>query len=401
MPERILDWEQIGSNGSFLTPGTTFDTGGVQVTVGFEAQDDDAFARLFEWDQYVAPGEPFDSKAALKLGGDTDKGESDTSVTTLDFSSTDSEFGDEVSDVSFRINDLDLGQHKSNYEDIVTVRAYNAEGEEVPVTLTPGEDISVSDDTATGGDDNAYVTPATEPGNSLLVEIDGPVSSIEVDLDNGGEGDQAVFMTDVHFKTTPGPVPPCFTPGTMIATPRGERRVEDLKVGDRVITRDNGLQEIRWIGTRTLGADELKRRAHLQPVLIRTGALGHGLPERDLLVSPQHRVLINNERTALYFEDREVLASARHLTDMDGVDVVESSEVTYIHIMFDQHEVVLSNGAWSESFQPGDQVLDGMATSQRDELYELFPELREPEGVEAYQAARRSLKRHEARLLVK
>ena len=68
--------------------------------------------------------------------------------------------------------------------------------------------------------------------------------------------------------------------------------------------------------------------------------------------------------------------------------------------MFDQHEVVLSNGAWTESFQPGEQVLEGMGIEQRDEIFDLFPELREAQGIEAYQAARRSLKKHEARLLV-
>jgi hypothetical protein len=83
------------------------------------------------------------------------------------------------------------------------------------------------------------------------------------------------------------------------------------------------------------------------------------------------------------------------------VDTVESSGTTYIHFMFDQHEVVLSNGAWTESFQPGEQVLDGMGSAQRDEIYDLFPELRDVKGLEAYQSARRSLKRHEAQLLVK
>lgn len=193
---------------------------------------------------------------------------------------------------------------------------------------------------------------------------------------------------------------PCFTPGTLIATPRGEKPVEDLQLGDRVITRDNGLQEIRWIGHRGLGAQDLQNAPHLKPVLIRAGALGHGLPERDMLVSPQHRLLLNSERAALYFEEREVLAAAKHLTGMEGVDQVEASGTTYIHFMFDQHEVVLSNGAWTESFQPGEQVLDGMGAEQRDEIFDLFPELREAQGVEAYQAARRSLKKHEARLLV-
>ena len=193
---------------------------------------------------------------------------------------------------------------------------------------------------------------------------------------------------------------PCFTPGTLIATPRGEKLVEELQLGDRVITRDNGLQEIRWIGHRGLGAQDLQNAPHLKPVLIRAGALGHGLPERDMLVSPQHRLLLNSERAALYFEEREVLAAAKHLTGMEGVDQVEASGTTYIHFMFDQHEVVLSNGAWTESFQPGEQVLDGMGAEQRDEIFDLFPELREAQGIEAYQAARRSLKKHEARLLV-
>ncbi|SEM78146.1 Hemolysin-type calcium-binding repeat-containing protein [Roseovarius tolerans] len=193
---------------------------------------------------------------------------------------------------------------------------------------------------------------------------------------------------------------PCFTPGTLIATPRGEKLVEDLQLGDRVITRDNGLQEIRWIGHRALGMQDLQNAPHLKPVLIRAGALGHGLPERDMLVSPQHRLLLNSERAALYFEEREVLAAAKHLTGMEGVDQVEASGTTYIHFMFNQHEVVLSNGAWTESFQPGEQVLDGMGAEQRDEIFDLFPELREAQGVKAYQAARRSLKKHEARLLV-
>ena len=194
---------------------------------------------------------------------------------------------------------------------------------------------------------------------------------------------------------------PCFTPGTLIATPRGEKLVEELQLGDRVITRDNGLQEIRWVGHRTLGVQDMQNAPHLKPVLIRAGALGHGLPERDMLVSPQHRLLLNSERAALYFEEREVLAAAKHLTGMEGIDQVEASGTTYIHFMFDQHEVVLSNGAWTESFQPGEQVLDGMGAEQRDEIFDLFPELRQVQGIEAYQAARRSLKKHEARLLVK
>ncbi|MCA0996601.1 Ig-like domain-containing protein [Alloyangia pacifica] len=213
--------------------------------------------------------------------------------------------------------------------------------------------------------------------------------SYEVDDGNGG--------TDTAYVTVE--VMPCFTPGTLIATPQGERLVEDLQVGDRVITRDNGIQEIRWVGRKELTGFELARQPHLRPVLIQKGALGKNLPEHDLLVSPNHRVLVANDRTALYFEEREVLAAAKHLTGLEGVDEVETMGVAYIHFMFDQHEVVLSNGAWTESFQPGDYTLKGIGDEQRQEIFDLFPELEHEEGLKAYGAARRSLKKHEAQLL--
>ncbi|MFK7835564.1 MAG: tandem-95 repeat protein [Sulfitobacter sp.] len=192
---------------------------------------------------------------------------------------------------------------------------------------------------------------------------------------------------------------PCFTPGTKIATPKGERLVEELRVGDRVITRDNGIQEIRWTGAREMSGAELERAAHLKPVLIQQGALGNDLPERDMMVSPNHRVLVANDKTALYFEEREVLVAAKHLTGLEGVDIVDVSATTYIHIMFDQHEVILSDGAWTESFQPGDMSLAGIGNAQRQEILELFPELATEEGIEGYASARRSLKKHEAKLI--
>ncbi|TYB81746.1 Hint domain-containing protein [Maritimibacter fusiformis] len=195
-------------------------------------------------------------------------------------------------------------------------------------------------------------------------------------------------------------VVPCFTPGTRIATPKGEKLVEELKAGDRVITRDNGIQEIRWIGAKPMDWKAVATNPHLNPVLIRAGALGNGLPERDMLVSPNHRILVANDRTALYFDEREVLAAAKHLVDNRGIEVVEPAGVTYIHFMFDHHEVVLSDGAWTESFQPGDHSLKGIGNAQRQELFELFPELETREGIEDYAAARRILKKHEARMLV-
>ena len=204
-------------------------------------------------------------------------------------------------------------------------------------------------------------------------------------------------MTFVNIEN----VVPCFTPGTMIATLRGEVAVETLKAGDRVITRDNGIQEIRWVGQKQLGWADLAANPHLKPVLVKQGSLGNGLPERDMLVSPNHRLLVANDRTALYFDEHEVLVAAKHLTGAKGLHSVDTAGVSYIHFMFDQHQVVLSNGAWTESFQPGDFTLKGMGNAQRNEIFDLFPELKTEEGLSDYQAARRTLKRHEAALLIR
>ncbi|NBD29475.1 MAG: type I secretion protein [Alphaproteobacteria bacterium] len=194
---------------------------------------------------------------------------------------------------------------------------------------------------------------------------------------------------------------PCFTPGTTIATPKGERLVEELREGDRIITRDNGIQEIRWVGRKDMAGTQLVKNPHFKPILIKAGALGNGLPERDMVVSPNHRVLVASDLTQLYFEEREVLAAAKHLVGSDGVHELDVMQTSYIHFMFDRHEVVLSNGCWTESFQPGDYSLKGIGNSQRNEIFELFPELATKPGLEGYRAARRALKKHEAKLLVK
>ncbi|AWD20343.1 Hint domain-containing protein [Fuscovulum blasticum] len=189
---------------------------------------------------------------------------------------------------------------------------------------------------------------------------------------------------------------PCFTRGTLIATPRGEIPAEHLRAGDRVVTRDNGIQEIRWAARNALGAAQLLLNAHLQPVLIAAGALGNGLPERDLLVSPNHRVLVAGDRSLLHFDDPEVLVAAKHLVGTPGVQAVTSVGLTYVHFLFDRHEVVLSNGAWTESFQPTDFSLKGLGNAQRSEILELFPALHPAANGGGIGPARRVLTRDEA-----
>lgn len=196
------------------------------------------------------------------------------------------------------------------------------------------------------------------------------------------------------------PVIACFTPGTKIATVRGETRVEDLVAGDKVVTRDNGIQEIRWKGQKKIDWRMMTAYPHLKPVLVRQGSLGNDLPERDLMISQNHRVLVANERTALQFDEAEVLVAAKHLIGGQAVRSIDSIGTTYIHFMFDRHEVVLSDGIWTESFQPTDTSLKGFGNSQRAEIFEIFPDLETAEGRVSFGTARKTLTKQQALYLV-
>ena len=192
----------------------------------------------------------------------------------------------------------------------------------------------------------------------------------------------------------------CFTPGTRIATPRGEVAIEVLRVGDLVLTRDHGPQVLRWIGQRRIAGAELAGDSGLQPIRIRAGALGTGLPLRDMLVSRQHRMLVTGPRAELLFGTGEVLVRALHLLMLPGISAAFLPEVTYIHLLFDHHEVVLSDGAWSESFQPGDRTLGGLDHDQLAEMLRIFPELAQGQIPSRFDAARTTLKSYEARALL-
>lgn len=172
----------------------------------------------------------------------------------------------------------------------------------------------------------------------------------------------------------------CFVRGTLIETGDGQRPIEELQIGDQVMTRDNGLKEIRWIGSTKLCSETLKKNPNLQPIRIRAGALGEGAPSKDLLVSPQHRVLVRSKIAQRMFGALEVLVAAKQLLKLDGIDIASDiTDVEYVHFLFDQHEVVYSNGAETESLYTGPQALKSVGIAARDEIHALFPELKDPD----------------------
>ena len=187
-------------------------------------------------------------------------------------------------------------------------------------------------------------------------------------------GGSATASADLTFDNTNVV---CFAAGTMIQTQMGEVSVENLRQGDMVLTRDRGFQPLRWVGGNKVSIEVLAEHANLRPIRIQAGALGSNLPQQDLLVSPQHRVLVSSKIVERMFNgEAEVLVAAKQLVMIDGIDVADDVDsVEYFHFLFDQHEIVFSNGAETESLFTGPEALKAVSPEARTEILTLFPEL--------------------------
>lgn len=167
---------------------------------------------------------------------------------------------------------------------------------------------------------------------------------------------------------------PCFTPTAAIATKTGPRQIGDLKAGDDVITRDHGSCEIAWVGQKTFGWRELGMNPLLRPICIRAGAFGDGVPERDLIVSPNHHMLVT-ARSDANGATGEALVTARELVGRPGIEVLHTRSVTYVQLLFARHEVLMADGCWSESFRPDKAALSAMSDDELAAIGEVYPEV--------------------------
>ena len=171
---------------------------------------------------------------------------------------------------------------------------------------------------------------------------------------------------------------PCFTRGTLIETADGQIPIEQLNIGDKVRTKGNGFQKIKWIGSRKISSLGLKANPNLRPVRITAGALGRGLPTQDLIVSRQHRMFIRSKVSNRMFGENEVLISAIALTEMPGIYVDEqANSVEYFHIAFENHEIVFAEGALTESLYLGPNTFEALPEEAVEELKSIFPQLNE------------------------
>ncbi len=565
-----------------VSAGFSLDTGTMQVSLSFADDDPNNTAAGFEFNssdgQYtdgLNNGDGGTDNAILLAG----RGTGDTSTTTISFSSNDATVEDEVQNVNFRLNDID----DAGWRDVVTIRAFDADGNPVEVTLTGGASMVLSDTDGVAGNDTATAINGSGNGNpsdadnSLLVEIAGPVASVEISYGNLEPGGQRIDLTEIFFDTiatdqptgfndtidggggddtifgelgsdtidggagtdaldggvgddtfvisagtdtiaggegadtfdaengssltgetitvdvdnsgtatiaktndgttdtttsvetyiadedvaeadtitltttdlmttevsgiddnavgifTPqngappvafgGPGQPtfselisgaeapgnnpagryqitdgdesgqvgniafenfenidfsvvCFADGTLIGTDRGLRPVEALRIGDVVQTLDHGLQPLRWIGHRHMDAAILAAKPNLRPIRIKAGALGENTPARDLVVSPQHRILLKSKIAIRMFDTQEILVPAKQLLAVDGIDVADDLEhVTYHHILCDSHEIVEADGALAETLHTGTQAMNAMSAKAKQEIADIFGDL--------------------------
>ncbi|MEL6452560.1 MAG: Hint domain-containing protein [Pseudomonadota bacterium] len=191
----------------------------------------------------------------------------------------------------------------------------------------------------------------------------------------------------------------CFTPGTRIDTPDGPRLVEELREGDCVSTKDNGAQEVQWIGSRRMTGARLFAMPRLRPVRITAGALGIEQPDTPLLVSPDHRMLVKGAVARDLFNTPEVLVAAKDLINGGSITVdLAVREVTYVHLLLPRHEVLRANGIETESYHPSNTALSTLADADRARLIAHLPNLEyDPHTYGGY--ARRNLSGSEAAIL--
>jgi aspartate 1-decarboxylase len=184
----------------------------------------------------------------------------------------------------------------------------------------------------------------------------------------------------------------CFVAGTLIDTPDGPMPIEAIRPGTLVITRDHGPRPVRWIGFSTRKAE-----GRDAPVVFETGTMGNS---RRLMVSQNHRMLVSTPMVELLYGCSEVLVKARDLVNGSDIHIVERDRmVTYVHLLFDEHEIITANGCLSESYHPGDQSIDSFDNATRSEILQLFPEIADLEVANWLPTARMALKGYEARVL--
>ncbi len=210
--------------------------------------------------------------------------------------------------------------------------------------------------------------------NGYILDLGGLDQSTMVYTPSDEIADPDAGNNDGELQITEVEAAICFVAGTKVRTENGPRPIEEVTPGDLVWTVDHGMRPVRWVGTSRI---DLTLSPDLAPITFKPDALGASVPKRPLSVSPQHRVLMSGYLVQLYSGLDEALVPAHRLVNGASIrKLSELTEVTYVHLMFDQHELLDTEGVISESFFPGAMALTSLDQAARDELFRIFPVLR-------------------------
>ena len=196
-----------------------------------------------------------------------------------------------------------------------------------------------------------------------------------------------------------------FAPSSVVETARGPILARDLRLGDKLVTRDKGLQPLRWIGESTVmyadvSGEELAEGAVRRgPVRIRAGSQGSNPDAGNLVVAPGQRLLARNSLNELLFATDEVMVAAGDMTHLDGIDTVPRDVGRWMHLLLDSHELLRVNGIWMESFAPDMWSVRVAYPEQWHDITEAMPRLKYENTAANYVEARLSLDAREARLI--
>lgn len=241
--------------------------------------------------------------------------------------------------------------HEGTFEVLDNSNLYH-----VTVNFTDGSSAQTSMIVVQDVGGRLFLMPRSTGSSANEVLDDAPIQSVTLDalaISNA---------TGVSTGLDPDAFVTCYVAGTLIDCATGARRIETLKPGDKVRTLDHGLQVIRAINDTVLPG--IRTAA---PIMIAKGALGQGVPQRALWVSPQHRILVRSRIAGRLFGEAEVLVPAIRLVSLPGISqIATENPVHYHHLLCDRHELVRANGAWAETLYLGEMALHRLSRLDAD-----------------------------------
>ena len=274
---------------------------------------------------------------------------------------------------------------------------------------TPASELSLDttfEDEAPLRDNCIVLSDGSQSYTGTLIEIEGSAPPLLMFMDQLPPQNSELWVVHCQRPQAPMSDDPeqkggviCFTPGTRVWTNEGDVPVEQLTVGSLIQTKDNGMQPIEWMGSRRMTGARLFAMPWLRPVRISAGALAGSRPEEELLVSPEHRVVVGGDVARDLFNQEEVLVSAKDLVNGTSVRIdYLLHEVTYSHLLLPRHEVIWANGLETESFHPACAPLSSLNDKDRATLLTGLPDVADdPHSYGGF--ARRRLSQSEAAIL--